>query len=40
MKDYKQALEQANQGKQFAESLNFNTAEIDTVILDIKKKMK
>lgn len=40
MKEYKQALEQANQGKQFAESLNFNTSEIDTIILDIKSKMK
>jgi hypothetical protein len=39
-KEYEQALEQANLGKQFAESLNFNTSEIDAVILEIKSKMK
>jgi thioredoxin-related protein len=40
MKDYKQGLEYANQGKQFAESLNFNTSEIDSIILDLKSKLK
>jgi thioredoxin-related protein len=39
-KEYAQGLEQANLGKQFAESLNFNTSEIDAVILEIKSKMK
>lgn len=40
MKDYKQGLEYANQGKQIAQSMGFNTAEIDGIIQDIKSKLK
>lgn len=40
MNEYKQALEFANQGKQFAEQRAFNATQIDAVIIQIRLKMK
>lgn len=37
-KDYKQALEVAQKGKDFADGMGFNSTEISTLIADIKKR--
>ena len=38
--DYKQALEYANQGKEFGQNLGFNTTEIENILSEIKSRLK